>query len=126
MPAVLIVEDNPANRDLLERRLQRVGCRVVSLSEGREVLPVAERERPDLIILDMRLPDIDGLELTRRLKAHADLRAIPVAILTASVREEDARLAYGAGCDAFLTKPFVWADLWSKLQALLPPAARTA
>lgn len=124
MPTVLIVEDHQLNRDLLERRLQRAGCRVISLAEGSQVMATVARELPDLIIMDVRLPDIDGLELTRRLKADERLRRIPVAILTASVREEDSRLAFAAGCDAFLTKPFEWADLWPKLQALLPPSAR--
>lgn len=118
---VLVVEDHDSTRDILERRLTRAGCRVLSLAEGREVLGTVRRERPDLVIMDVRLPDADGLELTRQIKADPATAGIPVAILTASAREEDARLARETGCDAFLTKPFEWAPLWASLQRLLPP-----
>ncbi len=122
MRSVLVVDDHDSTRDILERRLTRAGCRVRALAEGREVLATVRQEHPDLVIMDVRLPDADGLELTRQLKADPETAKIPVAILTASARDEDARLAWETGCDAFLTKPFEWASLWESLQRLFPPS----
>lgn len=117
---VLVVEDHDSTREILQRRLTRAGCLVRVLAEGREVLDIVRRERPDLVIMDVRLPDADGLELTRQIKTDPATAGIPVAILTASARDEDARLARETGCDAFLTKPFEWDTLWESLQRLFP------
>jgi CheY-like chemotaxis protein len=116
---ILVVEDNAMNRDMLVRRLQRRGHDVVVATDGREALAVAEAERPDVILLDMSLPEIDGWEAARRLKAHADLKATPVIALTAHARAGDRVRAVEAGCDEYETKPIDFARLLDKITALL-------
>ena len=119
MPKILLVEDNEMNRDMLSRRLQRRGFEVICAPDGQEGVELAEREQPDLILMDMSLPVMDGWEATRRLKADAALQAIPVIALTAHAMAADEQQALAAGCDDYDTKPVELPRLLAKMAALL-------
>ena len=123
MTKILLVEDNEMNRDMLSRRLQKVGYEVVIAVDGEEGVAKAQAETPALILMDMRLPGIDGWEATRRLKAAEQTRKIPVIALTAHAMTDDREKALEAGCDDFDTKPVELARLLSKIKALLGTAA---
>ena len=116
---ILLVEDNQMNRDMLSRRLVRRGYEVVMAEDGRAALDVALRECPDLILMDMGLPVMDGWEATRRLKADARTASIPVIALTAHAMVDDRMRALEAGCDDFDTKPIDIDRLLVKAGALL-------
>lgn len=120
MPKILLVEDNEMNRDMLSRRLQRREFDVVIAVDGKEGIEKASNETPDLILMDMSLPEIDGWEANRRLKADDTTRHIPVIALTAHAMESDAAKAREAGCDDFDTKPVDLKRLLAKIQNLLP------
>jgi CheY-like chemotaxis protein len=120
---ILIVEDNEMNRDVLSRQLARRGYRVETAADGLQGLAAASACRPDLILLDLGLPDIDGWEVARRLKADAATRDIPVIALTAHAMAEDREKALAAGCDDFDTKPIDLGILLEKITRLL---ARTS
>lgn len=122
MPRILLVEDNEMNRDMLSRRLERRGMTVLCALDGQQALDLARAERPDLVLMDMSLPVLDGWETTRRLKADAELKAIPVIALTAHAMPSDELKAREAGCDDFDTKPIELPRLLDKMQRLLPPA----
>ncbi len=119
MPKLLLVEDNEMNRDMLSRRLERRGYQVVCAIDGQQALDVVRREKPDLILMDMSLPVLDGWEATRRLKADAELQGVPVIALTAHAMAEDEARARAAGCDDFDTKPVELPRLLGKIEALL-------
>ena len=119
MAKILLVEDNELNRDMLSRRLIRRGYEVVMAFDGEEALANAVREQPDLILMDMSLPKIDGWEATRRLKADPSLCAIPVIALTAHAMAGDRERALEAGCDEFDTKPIEFERLLAKMERLL-------
>jgi CheY-like chemotaxis protein len=119
MARILIVEDNEMNRDLLTRRLTKRGYSVMEAIDGDQGLQVANAENPDLILVDLGLPGMDGCELTRRLKASSTTRQIPVLALTAYARVEDRDRALAAGCDEFETKPIVLEALLKKIKNLL-------
>jgi CheY-like chemotaxis protein len=119
MPKVLLVEDNEANRDMLSRRLIRKGYDVVMAEDGAQAVEVASREKPDIVLMDMSLPVIDGWEATRRLKAEEGTRRIPVIALTAHAMSGDREKALEAGCDDYDTKPIELPRLLEKMQALL-------
>ena len=119
MSKILIVEDNEMNRDMLSRRLTRKGFDVVTATDGEHALSVAVAEQPDLVLMDLSLPNMDGWEATRVLKAHDDTRTIPVIALTAHVMPGDRETALEAGCDDFATKPIDVPALIAKMQALL-------
>ncbi len=119
MAKILLVEDNEMNRDMLSRRLVRRGYEVVVAVDGEEGLARAARERPDLILMDMSLPVLDGWEATRRLKADPATAAIPVIALTAHAMAEDRERTLSVGCDDFDTKPVDFARLTGKVEALL-------
>ena len=121
MPKILLVEDNEMNRDMLSRRLVRSGFAVVIAEDGRMGVEMARSEKPDLILMDMSLPVIDGWEATRQVKASAETAAIPVIALTAHALVEDRDKALAAGCDDFDTKPVELGRLLLKIQALLEP-----
>ena len=125
MAKILLVEDNEMNRDMLSRRLERRGFTVIIAIDGGVGLAKARSEAPDLILMDMSLPVIDGWEATRQLKADPATAKIPVIALTAHAMAEDRAKALGAGCDDFDTKPVELARLLGKIDALLklPPAA---
>lgn len=120
---VLLVEDNELNRDMLSRRLQRRGYEIALAMDGVQAVQAATRDRPDLILMDMSLPGMDGWEATRRLKAQPGTRGIPVVALTAHAMAGDRERALAAGCDEFETKPVELERLLAKMQALLgaPP-----
>jgi len=117
---LLLVEDNELNRDMLSRRLLRRGHVLVYAADGAEAVAMARAERPDLVLMDMGLPVMDGWEATRRLKADPATRAIPVIALTAHAMAEDRDRALAAGCDDFDTKPVDIARLLAKIEALAP------
>jgi two-component system, cell cycle response regulator DivK len=115
---ILLVEDNEMNRDMLARRLQRRGFDVVVAVDGLQGLALAEAEAPDVILMDMSLPELAGWEATRRLKGAPTTRSIPVIALTAHAMSSDRDRALAAGCDDYETKPIELAHLLAKLEAL--------
>jgi len=123
MAKILIVEDNPMNRDMLSRRLIRSGHLVVMAGDGRQGITSAQTERPDLILMDMSLPEIDGWEATRRLKSDKSTRRIPVIALTAHAMSSDRQKCMEAGCDDYDTKPVDYQRLTAKIQAVLQSGA---
>ena len=120
MTTILIVEDNEMNRDMLSRRLARRGYEVLVAIDGESGIRVARDRAPHLILMDMSLPIIDGWEATRRLKADAALKHIPIIALTAHAMAADRDNALAAGCDDYDTKPIELARLLAKIEALLP------
>jgi len=125
MAKILLVEDNEMNRDMLSRRLERKGHQVVIAVNGQEAIEFAAVEAPDLILMDMSLPVIDGWEATRRLKADPATQRIPVIALTAHAMPEDERKAREVGCNDYDTKPIELPRLLAKMEALLGRAAKT-
>jgi CheY-like chemotaxis protein len=121
MAKILLVEDNEMNRDMLSRRLERKGHSISIAIDGAEGLSKARSEAPDLILMDMSLPVIDGWEATRQLKADEATRRIPVIALTAHAMASDEQKAREAGCDDFDTKPIELPRLLDKINALLQP-----
>jgi len=119
MTKVLLVEDNEMNRDMLSRRLQRNGFDVVLAVDGEEAVRVAAADRPDVILMDMSLPVIDGWEATRRIKAATESAHIPIIALTAHAMAGDREKAIAAGCDDYDTKPIELPRLLGKIEALL-------
>ncbi len=119
MPKILLVEDNEANRDALSRRLMRRGYDVVMATDGRLGLAMAVAERPDLILMDMNLPEIDGWEATRQLKADPQTQPIPVIGLTANALAGDRERAIAAGCSDYHTKPVELPELLAQIEAAL-------
>jgi CheY-like chemotaxis protein len=124
MPRVLLVEDNEMNRDMLSRRLQRKGYEVLIALDGEAGVKMAVSENPDLILMDMSLPNIDGWEATRRIKGQPGTASIPVIALTAHVMTGDRDKAIAAGCDDYDSKPVEFERLLGKMQALLGNKAR--
>lgn len=123
MAKILLVEDNEMNRDMLSRRLERKGFQVVMAVDGRQGVDLAMSEGPDLILMDMDLPIIDGWEATRRVKADESTRGIPVIALTAHAMVGDRDKAMAAGCDDYDTKPIDFPRLLGKIETLLGGAA---
>lgn len=119
MTRVLLVEDNELNRDMLSRRLERRGYSVTVALDGAEGIRTAHEMVPDLILMDMSLPEVDGWEATRRLKADERMRHIPVIALTAHAMPDDRRKAVEAGCDDYDTKPVEFPRLLNKIETLL-------
>ena len=119
MPKILLVEDNEMNRDMLSRRLLRNGFEVVIAVDGKAGVDMASSEKPDLILMDMSLPVMDGWEATRQVKANPQTAAIPVIALTAHAMVEDRQKAMAAGCDDFDTKPIELPRLLEKIKAQL-------
>lgn len=119
MAKILIVEDNEMNRDMLSRRLERKGFEVIMAVDGEEGIKMAQSEAPDLILMDMSLPIIDGWEATRQLKASPQTQAIPVIALTAHAMSGDREKALEAGCNDYDTKPVELPRLLEKMEALL-------
>jgi two-component system, cell cycle response regulator DivK len=119
MAKILVVEDNEMNRDMLARRLQRRGYEVVIAVDGHEGVALAQSERPDLILMDMSLPGLDGWAATRQLKATPGTQAIPIIALTAHAMSGDRDIAAEAGCDDYDTKPIEMPRLLAKVEGLL-------
>ena len=119
MPKVLLVEDNEMNRDMLSRRLERKGFDVVFALDGQAAVDMAATESPDLILMDMSLPVMDGWEATRQIKANDNLSQIPVIALTAHAMSGDREKALDAGCEEYDTKPVDFPRLIEKIHTLL-------
>jgi CheY-like chemotaxis protein len=124
MPKILLVEDNEMNRDMLSRRLERRGYEVVIAVDGQQGVDLAQSTRPDLILMDMSLPVIDGWEATRQLKAKDGVKATPIIALTAHAMSGDREKALEAGCDDYDTKPIELPRLLGKIEALLGARAK--
>ena len=123
MAKILLVEDNEMNRDMLSRRLVRNGHEVLIAIDGKQGVDMALSQLPDLILMDMSLPVIDGWEATRQVRANDATRGIPVIALTAHAMAGDREKAMEAGCDDYDTKPVEIARLLGKITALLKPTA---
>ena len=119
MPKILLVEDDELNRDMLARRLTRRAYEVVTAPDGKAAIDLAESEIPDLILMDLNLPEIDGWEATRRLKSGDATRHIPVIALTAYAMTYDRESALQAGCEDFETKPVDFHQLLGKIDKWL-------
>jgi len=120
MAKILIVEDNEMNRDMLSRRLERRGFAIVMAVDGQQGVDMARSERPDLVLMDMSLPVMDGWTATRTIKDDAELSKIPVIALTAHAMEGDREKAMAAGCDDYDTKPIELPRLLEKIGKFLP------
>jgi CheY-like chemotaxis protein len=120
MAKILIVEDNEMNRDMLSRRLERRGFAIVMAVDGQQGVEMARGEKPDLILMDMSLPVMDGWAATQAIKADAELQAIPVIALTAHAMAGDREKAMAAGCDDYDTKPIELPRLLEKIGKFLP------
>ena len=119
MPKILLVEDNEMNRDMLSRRLERKGYSVIIAIDGQAGINMATSESPDLILMDLSLPVIDGWEATRQIKANSATQSIPVVALTAHAMAGDEQKALEAGCDEYDTKPVDLKRLLGKIDSLL-------
>jgi CheY-like chemotaxis protein len=119
---ILVVEDNEPSRDVLSRRLERRGYRVLSAANGLQAVSVAHEAQPDLILMDLGLPGIDGFEATNRLKHDAATQHIPIIVLSAHAMTNDRDMALAAGCDDFDTKPVRFQQLLEKIESLLAKA----
>jgi two-component system cell cycle response regulator DivK len=123
MAKILLVEDNEMNRDMLSRRLERRGYQIVIAVDGAEGVAMARSEKPDLILLDMSLPVLDGWEAARQLKGADGTKGIPIIALTAHAMAGDREKALEAGCNDYDTKPIELPRLLEKIAALLPNSA---
>lgn len=119
MAKVLLVEDNEMNRDMLSRRLERKGFEVVFAQDGSIAVDMASSEQPELILMDMSLPVLDGWEATRRIKSNPDTSSIPVIALTAHAMAGDREKALEVGCEDYDTKPVDFPRLLGKIDALI-------
>ncbi|MBD2461408.1 response regulator [Oscillatoria sp. FACHB-1407] len=119
MSKILLVEDNEMNRDMLSRRLERKGHQILIAVDGEQGIAMAQAEKPDLILMDMSLPVLDGWTATRQLKESATTCAIPIIALTAHAMSGDKEKCFEAGCDDYDTKPVEFARLLEKIEALL-------
>jgi CheY-like chemotaxis protein len=119
MPKILLVEDNEMNRDMLSRRLERRGHQILLAVDGEQGVAMAQAEAPDLILMDMSLPVLDGWAATRQLKAIPETQSIPIIALTAHAMAGDQAKCLEAGCDDYDTKPVEFPRLLGKIQALL-------
>jgi two-component system cell cycle response regulator DivK len=119
MARILIVEDNEMNRDMLSRRLERAGHEALVAPTAGEGLTMARTHGPDLVLMDLSLPDMDGRDATRQLRAAEETRSLPIIALTAHAMASDRESALAAGCDDFETKPVDFARLSEKIAALV-------
>jgi two-component system cell cycle response regulator DivK len=119
VPTILLVEDNEMNRDMLTRRLERKGYQVIAAHDGGQGHELAHAQSPDLILMDISLPVMNGWELTRRLKSDEATKHIPIIALTAHALATDRARAFEIGCDEYDTKPVDFARLQGKIESLL-------
>ncbi len=119
MPKILLVEDNEMNRDMLSRRLLKRGFEMVLAMDGEQAIDLARSEAPDLILMDISLPGLDGWEATRRLKTMPETRSIPIIALTAHAMAGDREKSLAAGCNDYDTKPIDFRRLVEKIQVFL-------
>ena len=126
MPKILVVEDNEENRDSLSRRLQRRGFEVLMAEDGKVGVAMAKAEKPDLILMDMNMPEVDGWEATRQIKADPAMLNVPVIALTAHAMTGDRERAMDAGCTDYHTKPIEFPKLLSQIESILRGGAADA
>ena len=126
MPKILLVEDNELIRDMLSRRLKKRDFEVVIAVDGREGIEKAHAESPDLILMDVGLPELNGCEATRELKSDRKTSGIPLIILTAHATTDEREQALAAGCDSFATKPIAFPQLLDSIQRLLSRSVQEA
>ena len=119
MPRILVVEDNEDNRDSLSRRLERRGFEVLMAHDGRHGVEMAAAEKPDLILMDMNMPEMDGWEATRMIKSTPDAADVPVIALTAHAMTGDRERALESGCSDYHTKPVEFQKLLAQIETLL-------
>jgi CheY-like chemotaxis protein len=119
MPKILLVEDNEMNRDMLSRRLERRGYEIVVAVDGAQGVAMANTENPDLILMDMSLPIMDGWEATKNIKANTTTQSIPIIALTAHAMSGDREQALKAGCDDYDTKPIDLPRLLTKIEVFI-------
>lgn len=119
MPRILVVEDNEENRDSLSRRLQRRGFEVLAAADGNVGVATAKAEKPDLVLMDMNMPELDGWEATRQIKADPALAHVPVIALTAHAMSGDRERALAAGCTDYHTKPIEFPKLLAQIETIL-------
>ncbi len=117
---ILVIEDQEDNRRILRYLLRSAQYEVIEAVTGEEGVDLAERERPDLILMDIQLPGLDGYEATRRIKSNAALRHIPIIVVTSYALSGDDVKAFAAGCDAYVTKPFSPRHLLAKIREYVP------
>lgn len=120
MPKILLIEDNEMNRDMLSRRLTRKGFHVIVAEDGRKGLELTRTEKPDLVLMDMNLPEIDGWNATKTIKLDEAIQHIPVIALTSHAMTGDKERAFAAGCDEYEPKPIDFSALLTKIHRLLP------
>ena len=123
-PVVLIVEDHDDTREMLQLLLQVFGCRVISAHDGEEALGLAEKSIPDLILMDMRMPHLDGLSVTRLIRSHPTLNEVPIIAVTGMVTPQFRSDALSAGCNDYLCKPIDFDRLEELIKTLTPSAPR--
>jgi DNA-binding response OmpR family regulator len=119
MQTILVADDDPDIQSLMVMRLERSGYRVLRASDGREALDLALREQPDLAVLDITMPKLDGLEVTRSLRAHDETSEMPVILLTARVQDDDVAKGLDAGATDYVKKPFSPQELGARVASLL-------
>ena len=119
MPRILVVEDNEENRDALVRRLQRRGFDVLTAADGKAGVEKTKSEKPELVLMDMNMPELDGWEATRQIKADAATQAVPVIAITAHAMQGDRERALAAGCSDYHTKPVEFPKLLGQIESIL-------
>jgi len=119
MPKILIVEDNEENGDALSRRLQRWGFEVINAMDGKSGVAMAQSEKPDLVLMDMNMPELDGWEATRQIKAVPECRDLPIIALTAHALAGDRERALEVGCADYHTKPVDFSKLMAQIETIL-------
>ena len=119
LPLVLVADDDPLIRELIQFRLERSGYEVVVAEDGDQALKIARERSPDLVVLDVMMPGLNGYEVTRSLRADVETKRILVILLTARVQEADVAQGFDAGADDYLTKPFSPQELRARVQAIL-------
>ena len=119
---ILIIEDQEDNRTIMRDLLNTAGYRIIEAVDGEEGVKLAQSERPDLILMDIQLPILDGYEATRRIRASVELKSIPIIAVTSYALSGDDAKARAAGCDSYVAKPFSPRELLAKVRELLPNA----
>jgi len=122
MGTILYIEDNPLNMRLVKKHLKHVGINMLEAIDGFTGINVALGEKPELILVDVNLPDIDGLEVTRRLKENEATAGVPIIAITANAMHGDREICLDAGCDAYLAKPIARQELYNTLRGYMPDA----